>query len=176
MEIIKRARALLRLTLKMAALLGRRSVSLQAFTITEAVVALTIIGIGIGSMITSMGQLNQEASVSRNATGADAALQNQIDLLLSDGPFNPQKTGSDGQPQIPPELTVGTHTTNNVPIYREPNTGVIVFGTMTTTITDISETYLGQTLYKYQATVAISYNYRNRTYTASRSTIRTSDI
>ena len=44
-------------------------------------------------MITSMGQLNQEASISRNATGADAALQNQIDLLLSDGPFNPPENG-----------------------------------------------------------------------------------
>ena len=155
---------------------AKRLVSLQGFTITEAVVALTIIGIGIGSMITSMGQLNQEASISRNATGADAALQNQIDLLLSDGPFNPQKTGSDGQPQIPPELTVGTHTTNNVPIYREPTSGVIVSGTMTTTVTDISQNAFGQALYMYQATVTVSYVYRGRTYTASRTTIRTSDI
>lgn len=160
----------------MAAFFGKRSFSSDAFTITEAVVALSIIGIGIGSMITSMGQLNQEASVSRNATGADAALQNQIDLLLSDGPFNPQKTGSDGQPQIPPELVVGVHTTNNVPIYREPNTGIIVSGTMTTTVTDISQPYLGLTMYMYQATVSVSYNYRGRTYTSSRTTIRSSDI
>ena len=76
---------------------AKRLVSLQAFTITEAVVALTIIGIGIGSMITSMGQLNEEASISRNATGADAAVQNQIDLLLSDGPFNPQKRDHSSQ-------------------------------------------------------------------------------
>jgi type II secretory pathway pseudopilin PulG len=160
----------------MAPLFGKCSFSSDAFTITEAVVALTIIGIGIGSMITSMGQLNQEASISRNATGADAVLQNQIDLLLSDGPFNPQKTGSDGQPQIPPELTVGVHTTNNVPIYREPNTGVIVSGVMTTTVTDVSQNYLGLMMYMYQANVSVSYNYRGHTYTASRTTIRSSDI
>ena len=114
----------------MAFFYGKRLSSSDAFTLAEAVVALAIIGIGVGAMVPSMSQLNQEASISRNVTGADAALQNQIDLLLSDGPFNPQKTGSDGQPQIPPELVVGTHTTNNVPIYREPNTGIIVSGTL----------------------------------------------
>ncbi len=160
----------------MAFSFGKRFSASDAFTITEAAVALCIIGIGIAAMVSSMGQLNSEASVSRNATGADAALQNQIDLLLSDGPFNPQKLGSDGQPQIPPELVVGTHTTNNVPIYREPNTGVIVSGIMTTTVTDISQSYLGLMMYMYRATVSISYNYRDHTYSASRTTIRSSDI
>lgn len=160
----------------MAFFYGKRLSSSNAFTLTEAAVALAIIGIGIGAMVPSMTQLNHEASVSRNVTGADTALQNQIDLLLSDGPFNPQKTGSDGQPQIPPELVVGTHTTNNVPIYREPNTGVIVSGTLTTTVQDISQNYSGLMMYMYQATVSISYDYRGRTYSESRTTIRSSDI
>lgn len=160
----------------MAFFYGKKLSSNGAFTIAEAVVALAIIGIGVGAMVPSMSQLNQEASISRNATGADAALQNQIDLLLSDGPFNPQKTGSDGQPQVPPELVVGTHTTNNVPIYREPNTGIIVSGTLTTTVQDISQNYSGLMMYIYRATVSISYNYRGHTYTESRTTIRSSDI
>lgn len=147
-----------------------------AFTIVEAVVALSIIGISIGTMAVAMGQLNHEASVSRNATGADAALQNQVDLLLSDGPFNPQKVGADGNPQIPPELVIGTHVTNSVPIYREPTTGIIVSGTLTTTITDISQTYSGLMMYMYQASVAVTYVYRGRTYSASRTTVRASDI
>lgn len=160
----------------MAFFYGKKSFSSDAFTLIEATVALTIIGIGIGAMVPSMSQLNHEASVSRNVTGADAALQNQIDLLLSDGPFNPQKIGSDGQPQVPPELVVGTHTTTNVPIYREPNTGIIVSGTLTTTIQDISQTYSGLMMYMYRATVSISYDYRSRTYSESRTTIRSSDI
>jgi type II secretory pathway pseudopilin PulG len=155
---------------------GKQLSSSEAFTLAEAIVALSIIAIGISAMVSSMGQMNQEASVSRNATGADAALQNQIDLLLSDGPFNPQKLGSNGQPQIPPELVVGTHTTNNVPIYREPNTGIIVSGTLTTTVVDISQNYLGLMMYMYRATVSISYNYRGHTYSKSRTTIRSSDI
>ncbi len=160
----------------MALFPGQRPCSSEAFTITEAVVALAIIGIGIGSMVMAMGQLNQEASISRNATGADAVLQNQIDLLLSDGPFNPQKLGSDGLPQVPPELVVGTHVTNNVPIYREPSTGIIVSGTSTTTITDISQNYGGLMMYMYQATVSVSYVYRSHTYNTARTTIRSSDI
>ncbi len=88
----------------------------QAFTLTEASVALTIIGIGLASFVTGMTKINEQASVSRNATGAAAVLQNQVDLILSDGPFNPQKKNEDGTPQIPPELTLGTHLVYNAPI------------------------------------------------------------
>lgn len=160
----------------MAFFYGKGFSSSSAFSLTEAVVALSIIGIGIGAMVPSMSQLNEEASTSRNVTGADAALQNQIDLLLSDGPFNPQKFGSDGKVQIPPELVVGPHTTTNVPIYREPNSGIIVSGTLTTTVEDISQPYSGLMMYLYRATVTIKYNYRGKSYSESRTTIRSSDI
>lgn len=98
-----------------------------AFTIVEAIVALTIIAIGTASMVMGMSQLNKEASISRNATGAGAILQNQIDTMLSNGPFNPQKTNEDGSAQIPKasdgtyDMTVGTHTV----AYKDPTTGVI---------------------------------------------------
>jgi type II secretory pathway pseudopilin PulG len=95
--------------------------ALAAFTITEAVVALTIIGVGIASFVMGMSQLNREASISRNATGAGAILQNHIDLVLSNGPFNPQKTNEDGSVQRPPELVPGT---NRTVIYRDPISGV----------------------------------------------------
>lgn len=147
-----------------------------AFTLIEAIVALAIIGIGLGSFVMGMTKLNQQASISRNATGAAAILQNQVDLILSDGPFNPNKTNEDGTPQIPPELTVGSHVINNTPIYREPTTGVIVSGTLTTTITDITQVFSGMTMTMYQANLSVSYFYRGVIYSASRSTIRTSDI
>ncbi len=147
-----------------------------AFTIAEALVALAIIGIGIASFIAGMSQLNKEASDSRNITGAGAIIQNQIDLILSDGPFNPQKTNADGSPQIPPELVLGTHITNNVAIYQEPTTGIIVSGTLTTTVSDISQWVAGVQLPMYQATVSVSYLYKGRTYTATRCTLRASDI
>ena len=146
------------------------------FTLTEAVVAIALIGITITAFTMTMSSLNQSASVTRNATGASTALQNQIDLILSDGPFNPQKVNSDGTPQIPPELTLGTHVLTNVPIYREPTSGTVVAGTVTTTVTDMSAVLNGITLPIYRADVRVTYTYRNKSYSFARSTLRASDI
>ena len=146
------------------------------FTLIEAVVAIALIGITITAFTMTMSSLNQSASVTRNATGASTALQNQIDLILSDGPFNPQKVNSDGTPQIPPELTLGTHVLTNVPIYREPTSGIVVAGTVTTTVTDMSAVLNGITLPIYRADVRVTYTYRNKSYSFARSTLRASDI
>lgn len=147
-----------------------------AFTLVEAVVAISLAGIGVSSTIAALTKINSIASVARNFTGATTVAQNQIDLLLSDSPFNPQKTNPDGTIQIPPELTVGTHVTNNVPVYKEPTSGVIVSGTMTTVITDISPSYNGFAIPLYQATVTVTYTYLSRNYAVTMSTVRTSDI
>ena len=146
------------------------------FTLIEAVVAIALIGITITAFTMTMSSLNQSASVTRNATGASTALQNQIDLILSDGPFNPQKVNSDGTPQIPPELTLGTHVLTDVPIYREPTSGIVVAGTVTTTVTDMSAVLNGITLPIYRADVRVTYTYRNKSYSFARSTLRASDI
>ena len=209
-------------------------------------VALTIIAIGIASMAMGMSQLNKEASISRNVTGAGAILQNQIDLILADGPFNPQKMNEDGvSPQIPPELCIpqlGICRHNHTPpvlqadgktwkqapldvaVYRDParwtyanaaartgatgfsandigqlgyqsdtqtywrlqttaptwiqdsTEGIIVKGTVTTSVEDVSQPYLTVPLYIYRATVTVKYKYRGKDYSVSRDTLRTSDI
>ena len=153
---------------------------LAAFTLLEAMVAIGVLGIGTASTVGALIKFNSVASISRNASGACTAVMNQIDLIQSDTPFNPQKTNSDGTAQIPPELQPGTQTQVNVPVYQDPNTGIVVTGTLTTTVTDISSSYTqaGQTfpLTTYQAVVTLSYTYLNRSYSFSMSTIRTSDI
>jgi type II secretory pathway pseudopilin PulG len=151
-----------------------------AFTLLEAIVGVALLGIGVSCTVGALTKLNAIAASARNATGAYTAVMNQIDLIQSDGPFNPQKTNTDGSAQIPPELTIGTHTQNNVPIYQDPKTGVIVAGTMTTTVSDVSSTYTsGSTTFSlivYKAVVAITYTYLNRNYSYSMTTVRTSDI
>ena len=146
------------------------------FTLIEAVVAIALIGITITAFTMTMSSLNESASVTRNATGASTALQNQIDLILSDGPFNPQKVNSDGTPQIPPELTLGTHVLTNVPIYREPTSVIVVSGTLTTTVTDMSPVLNGIIMPIYRSDVRVTYTYRNKSYSFARSTLRASDI
>jgi type II secretory pathway pseudopilin PulG len=158
----------------------RKARAAAAFSLVEAMVSISILGIGIASTVGALTKFNSNASITRNATGACTAVMNQIDLIQSDAPFNPQKTNPDGTAQIPPELQLGTQTQNNVPVYQDPNTGVVVSGTMTTTVSDISSTYTqgSQTfpLTMYQAVVTITYTYLNRNYSFSMSTIRTSDI
>ena len=150
------------------------------FTLLEAIVGVALLGIGVSCIVGALTKLNAIAATARNATGAYTAVMNRIDLIQSDGPFNPQKTNTDGTPQIPPELTLGTQTQNNVPIYQDPKTGVIVAGTMTTTVSDISSSYTSGSitfpLIVYKAVVTITYTYLNRNYSYSMTTIRSSDI
>ena len=147
------------------------------FSLVEAVVAITLIGIGVASTLGALTKFNSIADMSRNGTGVCAAVMNQIDLIQSDSPFNPQKRNNDGTPQIPPELQIGTQT-KNVVVYQykdlSGNNIVIVPGTMTTTVTDLNPG--STTVYMYQAVVTVTYTYLNRSYSFSMSTIRTSDI
>ena len=151
-----------------------------AFTLVEVIIAVAVISIGIACAVGALTRFNSLASAARNATGAYTAVMNQIDLIQSDSPFNPQKTNPDGSAQIPPELQLGTQTQNNISVYQDPKTGVIVAGTMTTSVTDISSTYTNGSvtfpLIMYQAVVTLNYTYLNRNYSFSMSTIRTSDI
>ena len=146
----------------------------HAFTLMEVVMALAVIGtMGAGAYV-GFNSLNTYAVSSRLYSEAQTAAQNQIDLILSKEPFDPTKS------KIPSVLTVGTTTTPNVFIYKDPVTGnTVVTGTMTTTVTDTGATmtFAGSTtaLNTYRATVNVSYTYRNTNYSVSMDTMRTGD-
>ena len=137
------------------------------------------------------------AGASRNATGAYTAVMNQIDLIQSLSPFNPQKNNDRPDcdnvihTQIPKDycntpatydLTPGRHTYNNVPVYQDPTTGVVVSGTMTVDVSANSGTpspladIPSLPANTYQFRVTITYTYLSKTSTFSMTTIRTSDI
>ena len=64
----------------------------------EAVVGITLVGIGVASTLGALTKFNSIAAMSRNSTGVCAAVMNQIDLIQSDGPFNPQKANQNTAP------------------------------------------------------------------------------
>jgi type II secretory pathway pseudopilin PulG len=176
-----------------------------AFTLVEAVVAISVLGVAVAYIVGTLTRFNTFATLSRNSTGAYEAVMNQIDLFQTVGQFNPQAA------QIPVapieatnnpsnlrayDLSVGTHTIGCVyrdntgtvtrvddkwPVYQyiDPatNQNIVVKGTLTITVTDISGTVPNS----YQAVVTVTYDYLNRTqangkpYTFSMSAIRTSD-
>ena len=111
----------------------------RGFTLVEAVVAVTLIGVGVAASLGALTKFNSIAATSRNATGASAVLMNQVDLFQSMSPFNPQKTasgvdpcgGATPPPQIPKDycntppsydMTVGTHVLG----YKDPTTGQVI--------------------------------------------------
>ncbi|HZR77896.1 MAG TPA: prepilin-type N-terminal cleavage/methylation domain-containing protein [Chthoniobacterales bacterium] len=144
------------------------------FTLMEVVMALAVIGtMGAGCYV-GFNSLNAYAVSSRLYSEAQSAAQNQIDLILSKEPFDPTKG------KIPSVLTLGTTTTPNVFVYKDPVSGnAVVTGTMTTTVTDTGDTmtYAGSTtaLNVYRATVTVNYTYRNKSYSVSMDTMRTGD-
>jgi type II secretory pathway pseudopilin PulG len=162
-------------------------------TLVEAVVAITLLGIGLTSSITALTRFNAFASSSRNLTGAYTTVMTQIDAIESASPFDPFHVSETGatDPQIPSVLTLdsarpgGTPLTETVRvyIYKDPNIDpadptsdvVVVNGTRKTSVVDVSQTYNGVTLPMRRATVSIDYTYLGRTYTYSMSTLRSSD-
>jgi prepilin-type N-terminal cleavage/methylation domain-containing protein len=154
---------------------SRRQGGKRAFTLMEVVMALAVIGtMGAGCYV-GFNSLNTYAVTSRLYSEAQTAAQNQIDLILSKGPFDPSKN------KIPTVLTLGTTTTPNVFVYKDPanNNNVVVTGTMATTVTDLGATmtFAGSTtnLNTYRATVTVTYIYRGKTYNVSMDTMRTGD-
>ena len=164
----------------------------NGFTMVETIIAIAVLGLGVATTIGALTKINSLAAMGRNSTGAYTILMNQVDLFQSMSPFNPQKTNSDGSAQIPKDtshgsyptcdMTIGTHnisvngTNFNVPVYEyrdsSNNVVLVVNGTLTETVTDLSATLPNS----YQAVFTITFTYLNRNYTYSVSTIRTSDI
>jgi type II secretory pathway pseudopilin PulG len=175
-----------------------------AFTLVEIVISLAVIGTLAGSCYIGFNAVNAYGVGSRLYSEAQAAAQNQIDLILAREPFDVMSTPV----KIPLELmtaaelaalnpALGSSTpdtssayypyylqngllTRDAFIYTDPNTGlVLVKGTVSTTITDPNTTVTleGTTtaLNLRRATVTVRYLFRNTNYTVSMDTMRTAD-
>ena len=140
----------------------------QGITLVETIVGLMILVLAASSMFFALSQMNRMASESRLATAAQFIVQSQIDTIQSDSPFIPQNS------QIPPELAVGTTSSNNVPIYIDPaSNAVVASGTLSRAVTNISVPASNE--YAYQATILLDYSYRGRLFQVVESTVRGSD-
>ncbi len=147
-----------------------------AFSLIEIVIALGVLGTMASGAYIGFNAINAFAVSSRLYSEAQAVAQNQIDLILSKGPFNLETNPQ----RVPAVLALGTTVTPNVFIYRDSVSGTaIVTGSMSTTISDYpaTMTYASQTknLNIRQATVTVSYSWRNKDYNVTMETLRTAD-
>jgi prepilin-type N-terminal cleavage/methylation domain-containing protein len=146
------------------------------FTLLEIVIALGVLGTMSSGAYIGFNAINAYAVSTRLYSEAQAVAQNQIDLILSKGPFNITSIPN----KVPTILELGTKIQPNVFVYTDPVTGQnIVTGTMTTTISDpnLSQAYMNATtpLSMRKATVVVSYQFRNRNYAVTMHTLRTAD-
>jgi prepilin-type N-terminal cleavage/methylation domain-containing protein len=148
------------------------------FTLVEVLTAVSLLALFSGGALWTLTQANNYAALSRLYTGAQVAAQNQIDLIMSRGPFNPQNLADDGSasPQIPAELALGTHPSETVTIYSEPN-GQTVTGTRVTTVAtdNPAKVVSGRNLNIYYATVVVIFSYRGVNHTVQLNALRASD-
>ncbi len=145
------------------------------FTFVEVLISVMLLGLLAAGSIWGLNQANNYASVSRLYTGAENVAQNQIDQILSEAPFEPQKGA------FPPALKLGT-TIDPEPkkIYEEPSDDPtvqrVVLGTVTTTVSKVVATGTnGVDLNLYQATVIVAYSFRGRPYKVQLNAMRASD-
>lgn len=149
------------------------------FTLIEVMVAVSLLGMLSSSSFWALSQANNYAALTRLNTGAQIAAQNQIDLILSTGPFNPQSGQYGAQPADLtklPVLTPGTSPPEDVLIYIEPDGDTAVTGQRVTKITDTGlPPVAGRNLYLYSATVVVTYNFRGKTYQVQLNAMRAPD-
>jgi type II secretory pathway pseudopilin PulG len=144
------------------------------FTLVETLIGIGMLALlGAGSFWT-MNAMNVYATGARLHSEAIAKAEQQIDAILTKGPFDPTAN----PPLIPAVLTLGMTTQNGVLIYKDPVTGqVTVTGTMTTLISDTGLAgTVGPTataLNLWQATVTVTWTFRGKNYSVSLDTMRT---
>ena len=180
-----------------------RRAAIGGFTLVDVVAGMAILGLVSGSIIYGLNQLNHFSMVNRLYTAAQTLAQNQIDLVLTMGPYDPAA----GKYPLPSNCGTASATntilrtdapyysdptaTSTCPIsltetkvtlYRDPmnpTSDAAVAATIKTTITDTGMTVpvngTPTSLDLRRATVRVDYTFRNRPYSVVMETMRTSD-
>jgi type II secretory pathway pseudopilin PulG len=162
------------------------------FTLVEVAVGTMILGLIGAVVLFGLNQLNTFATANRLYTIAQTLAQNQIDLILTKGPFDPSQSkypllnGNDPNSNIlrtdipyysdPTTPTTLYSSPRDVTIYKDPMNGNnIVLGRIGTSIKTTGFAIGAKNLNVRQASVSVTYTYRNRPYAVTMNTMRTPD-
>jgi prepilin-type N-terminal cleavage/methylation domain-containing protein len=141
----------------------------NAFTLVEVLTATALFAIIASTVIWGLNMLQHRATVNRLYTQAQMLCQNQIDRVLTAGPYNPSAVPA----QTPAELMPNQAA---VPVDVGAGPGNTVSGTVTTTVTDTGHEYGGSDLKVKQAQVVVAYDFRGKTFSVEMNTLRAPDL
>jgi len=144
----------------------------RAFTLTEILITSGVLLLVGATAMYALTMINRYAASSRVQAAAQSIVLNQIDQILTKGPYVP----TNSPPDIPTILTSGTTVSNNLPIFTDPENGnTVVKGTLTTIITDTGTTSSGAPLYVLKASVTLNYSFCGRAQSVAMDTLRAPD-
>jgi type II secretory pathway pseudopilin PulG len=150
----------------------RRLVSEAGFTLTEILITSAVIIVVGATALYALTMINGYAANTRVQAAAQSIVQNQIDQILTVGPYVPTNV----PPDIPSILATGTTTTNNVAVFTDPETSSAqVTGTLTTDIHDSGASNNGNPLYVLKAAVTLDYTFHGRSFKVVMDTLRAPD-
>ena len=150
----------------------RRLATQKGFTLTEILITSGVIVVVGATAMYGLAMINKYAASSRVQAAAQSIVQNQIDQILTAGPYVP----TNAPPDIPTILTMGPTVTNNVPVFTDPeSTSTLVTGTLTVNIQDSGAKNGVTPLYVLQAAVTLNYTFRGRPFTVAMNTLRAPD-
>ena len=159
---------------------------LAGLTLVEVMFALGVLALTASGIFFGFNAINTQAAVNRLYSEAQAVAEQQIDAILTKGPFDPTQS----PPKIPAELALGTTTKDGVLVYVDPvSNQTVVTGQLITTITDanLTQTVNGKTtnLNVRKARVEVRYPFRSKhvgtdgkpvpNYSVVMNTLRTAD-
>ena len=141
-----------------------------AFTLMEVLVGSGILMVVGATAIYALTLTNRQAVSSRVRAAAQSIVQNQIDQILTRGPYAPTNV----PPDIPAVLKSTTR--NDVPVFTDPESGkLLVSGTLKTVVEDSGAKANGAPLYVLKAGVTLDYTLAGRKQTITMNTMRAPD-
>jgi type II secretory pathway pseudopilin PulG len=122
--------------------------------LTDVLMASAILIVVGATAMYALTLTNRNAVGARVQTAAQSVVQNQIDQIMTRGPYVP----TTAPPTVPAVLKTGTTVANNVPVFVDPETGaLVVSGTLTTSMQDSGAIANGIPLYVLKAAVTLDY-------------------
>ena len=142
----------------------------EAFTLSEVLVASAILVMVGATVIYALTLTNRQAVSSRVRAAAQSIVQNEIDQILTRGPYVPTNV----PPDIPAVLK--TKPPAKVPIFTDPQSGnLVVSGTLTTKVEDSGASSKEGPLHVLKAGVTLEYSLAGRSHRIVMNTLRAPD-